>query len=270
MDYIVSGGLGFIGTNLIIELKKHERDFLPLDRLSGFDVIYDPIFEAWCNTFVHLAAFTNVRKSIKDPIAAITENTQGTLSCLQYAKKAGAHFIFTSSMGAPKASSPYTASKLACEAFCNAYRESYGIDTTTLRLSNVYGPYSKHKESVVAKFIKCCLDRKNIEIFGDGLQTRDFIHVDDVVRTIIKCSKAKMLNVSSGKSTSILKLAEMIRFLSAELTGFIPEIVWKEAIKGEIDTVEPKTNIHARIDLESGLESTFKWYMEHYYDKRVE
>ena len=270
MDYIVSGGLGFIGKNLVIKLRELKKDFQVLDRLNDFDVIKDPIFHAWCNTFVHLAAFTNVRESIEHPVKAIMENTEGTLACLHYARESGAHFIFASSMGAAKSLSPYSASKLAGEAFCVAYRASYVTPTTILRLSNVYGPHSKHKESVVAKFIKNCLDRQDIEIFGEGLQTRDFIHVDDVVRTILHCSKAKMINVSTGKATSILKLAEMIRYLSTELTGYIPEIVWKDAINGEIASVEPKTNIHTRIDLETGLRSTFKWFMEHYHDKRVE
>jgi len=270
MDYIISGGLGFIGKNLVIKLRELKKEFQVLDRLNDFDVIKDPIFHAWCNTFVHLAAFTNVRESIEHPVKSIMENTEGTLSCLHYARESGAHFIFASSMGAAKSLSPYSASKLAGEAFCVAYRASYDTPTTILRLANVYGPHSKHKESVVAKFIKNCLDRENIKIYGDGLQTRDFIHVDDVVRTILHCSKAKLINVGSGKATSILKLAEMIRSLSAELTGYIPEIVWKDANNGEISTVKPKTNIRAKVDLETGLRSTFKWFMEHYHDKRVE
>ena len=262
----MSGGLGFIGTNLAIELKNRNKVFTILDKLNGCDVCEVVITYPDCTTFVHLAAFTNVRDSIKWPISAVTENSVGIVKCLHYAKRLGSHFIFTSSMGAPSSLSPYTASKLAGEAFCTAYRESYGLDTTVLRLSNVYGPFSKHKESVVAKFIKLCLDSKPIEIFGNGMQTRDFVHVDDVVRTIIRCSKAKMLNVSSGKATTILDLAEMIRSLSAELTGFTPEIVWRNAIKGEIGEVKPKTNIRPKISLEEGLRSTFKWYMEHYAD----
>lgn len=267
MDYIVSGGLGFIGKNLAIKLKDDNKEFVVLDKLTGCDVCEDIVAYPDCTTFVHLAAFTNVRESIKWPVSAITGNTQGTVKCLQYAKRLGSHFIFASSMGAPHSLSPYTASKLAGEAFCTAYRESYGMDATILRLSNVYGPHSEHKDSVIAKFIMLCLDRKDIEIYGNGLQTRDFIHVDDVVRTIMRCSKAKMIYVASGKPTSVLDLAEMIRALSAELTEFKPEIVWRDVIKGEIDKVKLKTNIIPRVDLETGLRSTFKWYMRHYADK---
>jgi len=264
MDFIVSGGLGFIGTNLAIELKNKNKLFTILDKLNGYDVCEGVITFPSCATFVHLAAFTNVRDSIKWPISAITENTQGTVKCLHYAKRLDSHFIYASSMGAPSSLSPYTSSKLAGEAFCTAYRESYGLTTTILRLSNVYGPHSKHKSSVIAKFIKKCLKHKPIEIFGDGLQTRDFVHVDDVVRTIMHCSKAKMLNVSSGEATSILDLAEMIRSLSTELIDFTPEIVWRNAIKGEIGKVKPKTSIRPKISLEEGLERTFKWYLDNY------
>jgi len=270
MDYIITGGLGFIGTNLSIKLASINAKFAVLDRLNGFDICEDPISFKECKTLVHLAAFTNVRGSIEWPVTAIRENIKGIVNCLQYAKDTKPHLIFTSSMGAPSSLSPYTASKLACEAICTAYRESYGIEITVLRLANVYGPHSKHKTSVVARFIKSCLEKRDLEIFGNGLQTRDFIHVDDVVRTILGCTKAKVINVGSGIATSVLELAEIIRALSTELTDFTPEIIWKDANRGEIKKVEPRTSILARVNLKTGLELTFKWYVEHYHDKRVE
>lgn len=264
MDYIISGGLGFIGKNLSIKLSKSGKNVKILDRLCGQNVCDKLPGLEKSKTFVHLAAFTNVRESIRDPKKAVSDNVLGILNCIEYARKAKAHFIYTSSMGAPLALSAYSASKYAGEVICNAYRESYGLPVTTLRLSNVYGPHSKHKGSVVASFIKCCLERRDITIYGNGLQTRDFVHVDDVVNTIINCQKRKTINVSSGTVTSIIELAEIIRDLSDKLIGFKPEISWKATVRGEIDKVDTSTDIKTTVLLEEGLKSTFEWFKKHY------
>lgn len=263
MDYIISGGLGFIGKNLSIKLSKSNRKFKILDKLCGQDVCLRLPGMEKTKKFVHLAAFTNVRLSIKNPKMAINENVAGIINCIEFAKKCGAHFIYTSSQGAPAALSPYSASKLAGESICNAFRESYGLDATTLRLSNVYGPHSKHKGSVIPAFIKRCLDRRDIKIYGNGMQTRDFIHVDDVVNTIINCSKQKLINVASGTSISILELAEIIRDLSDKIIGFRPNIEWEAPIKGEITKVDTSTDISQTVLLEEGLKSTFEWFKDH-------
>lgn len=264
MDYIISGGLGFIGKNLSINLSKSGKNVKILDKMCGQDVCQKLPGLEKSRRFVHLAAFTNVRESIRDPKKAINSNILGITNCIEYARKAKAHFIYTSSMGAPNSLSAYSASKYAGELVCNAYRESYGLRVNILRLSNVYGPHSKHKNSVVASFIKCCLDQRDITIHGNGLQTRDFVHVDDVVKTIIKCPKRKITNVASGTATSIIELAEMIRHISSKVTGFKPEISWKAAVRGEIDKVDTSTDIKATVLLEEGLKDTFEWFKRHY------
>lgn len=263
MNYLISGGLGFIGKNLAIKLSKTSQIEV-LDKLTGCDLCKVDILAPTCSTFIHLASLTNVRESILNPTDFIIQNCQSTLNCLNFAKTHNSHFIFTSSMGAPDAMSPYSASKLACEAICTAYRESYGVKVTVLRLSNVYGPHSRHKNSVIPKFIKLCLDKQPLIIFGNGSQTRDFIYVDDVVETIINCGEVKTLNVSSGVPTSILYLAKFIKDLSTELISFTPKIKLALPVRGEIDRVEIKTDIKVKTSLKTGLRSTFKWFMEHY------
>ena len=89
---------------------------------------------------------------------------------------------------APRPVSPYGASKLAGEGYCSAYARSFGLETVALRFGNVYGPYSDRKSSVVAAFIKRALAGEPLEIYGDGSQSRDFIHVDDLVRAIGKAA----------------------------------------------------------------------------------
>jgi len=172
--------------------------------------------------------------------------------------------VQVSSIGAPQALSPYSASKLACEAYCTAYKESFGLDTVILRLSNVYGPSSDHKDSVMAKFIKLCLDKKPLTIYGNGYQTRDFVYVSDVADTILNYNGSERLNVAFGTSYPIRVIAEYIKEMSSKLTGFSPEIRFANAIKGEILKVEQTTDIVPKVSLEQGLKTTFKWFMENY------
>lgn len=266
IDYIISGGIGFIGKNLACHLSDTKKTFKILDKLCGCNVCdgLNTLSQPECKTFVHLAAFTNVRESLKRPVVAINSNITGLTSCLDFARLNKANFIYTSSMGAPSSMSPYTASKYAGEFICNAYREAYGLNATVLRLSNVYGPHSKHKGSVVSAFIKRCCDMRDIEIFGNGLQTRDFVHVDDVCKTILKRPKKSLIRVASGKTTSIIELAEIIRDLSDKLLNFRPNIKWSARIRGEVEKVGSDTDIKATMLLEDGLRSTFEWFKEHY------
>lgn len=265
MNYIISGGAGFIGQNLVKGLPK-PRFATILDISPGYDqdLRKDCIAVPLCDTFIHLAALTNVRDSLLHPNKVILDNCKMTLNCLEYARYHKAHFIFTSSMGAPELLSPYSSSKLACEAFCTTYRQSFGVKVNILRLSNVYGPHSIHKNSVIPKLIKQCIDHEPLEIFGDGRQTRDFIHVDDVIGTILKCDKFNPLNIATGKAITILELSEIIRHYSVKYLSYEPKISHLPAIKGEIGKVKLQTDIRPTIPIHEGLESTFKWFMENY------
>ena len=126
-------------------------------------------------------------------------NVVGTLNALLAARDGGASaFVFASSgapLGsveppgheglAPRPLSPYGASKLAGEGLCSAFAGSYGLPATALRFTNVYGPYSYHKGSVVAAFMKRIMDGEPLVVYGDGNQTRDFLYVDDLCRAVI-------------------------------------------------------------------------------------
>lgn len=266
MDYTVSGGLGFIGKNLIIKLYKDrsKSKISVLDKLSEDDLTSNNVAIPYSKTFIHLAAATNVRESILNPEDHINQNIKMTLNCLKHARLHESTFIFASSQGAPLSMSPYSASKLACESFCKAYKESYGLNTKILRFSNVYGPHSIYKTSVISKFIKACLDKQSLSIIGNGLQTRDFVHIDDVINTIIDPLFNEITYVGSGKTVTILSIAKMIQRLSTSLTSFTPELIFYPAIPGEITDVDTYTDIRPTINLEEGLETTFKWFMENY------
>ena len=145
---------------------------------------------------VHLAASTGVPQSIENPRRDMEMNVIGTFNMLEASRHQGVEkFIFASSgapLGeveppiheeiAPKPVSPYGASKLAGEAYCSAYYRTFGLKTIVLRFGNVYGPRSKHKSSVIAKFFKRALAGEPLEIYGDGNQTHDFIYIDDLLQ----------------------------------------------------------------------------------------
>ena len=208
---LVTGGAGFIGVNLapvLAELGLTTRcfdDFSTGRRADAERASYDEIVEGDildlaalaeaardCTHVVHLAAQAGVPASVADPVRDCELNVRGTLHALLAARDAGVQgFVMASSSAplgeitppaheglVPRPTSPYGASKLAGEAYCSAFAGSYGLPTVALRFSNVYGPYSYHKGSVVAAFCKAALAGDPLVVYGDGSQTRDFVYVE--------------------------------------------------------------------------------------------
>jgi len=244
---------------------------------------------------IHLAAQTGVPGSLADPQRDCSVNVLGTLSMLEACRSVltrrrgedlGAEggggkpkFIFASSNAplgrqpppvsedkAPLPVSPYGASKLAGEAYCLAYQGSWGLETVVLRFGNVYGPYSAHKDSVVAKFIKSFMATRQITIDGDGRQTRDFIYVDDMCRAILlaleKNASGEVLQIASGVETSILELAGLLQ----KVVG-TTEIVHGESRKGDIRRNYSSISKIKRVlgwepttQLIRGLHQTYAWF----------
>jgi UDP-glucose 4-epimerase len=234
---------------------------------------------------VHLAAHPGVIPSIEDPFYDCEVNVKGTLNLLYASVKRGVNkFIFASSnalLGSqdppvheeyvPRPLSPYGSSKLAGEGYCSAFHASYGLKTVCLRFSNVYGPYSLHKNSVIAKFLRDALLRGELTIYGDGHQTRDFIHVDDISQAIHLLLEMDLtshevwgtpLNLGTGKETSILELAALIQgfFHKKVKISFAPER--KGEIKRNYSDITKARKILGflpQIPLGDGLESVYTW-----------
>lgn len=245
------------------------------------------------NAVVHLAAHAGVIPSIEDPFFDFDINAVGTLNLLHAALNNKVdRFIFASSNAplgdqvaplregkVPKPLSPYGASKLSCEGYCSAFYGSYGLKTVILRFSNVYGPYCLHKESVMAKLIKDGISKGKLTVYGDGTQTRDFIHVEDLCQAIDQCltkNSKKSINSSdtmstiwgetfhlgTGKETPILELARLIKgFFDKEIKiSFAPER--KGEIKRNYSDVTKAKKIlgfSPKIFLKDGVESVYKW-----------
>jgi UDP-glucose 4-epimerase len=221
---LVTGGAGFIGSNLIPLLLDANNSVTIFDNLSTGKLenlsnvrlhpnfkfvqgdIRDPqsLSEALQNvdTVIHLAAVIDVSASVIDPISTNEINVAGTLNVLQESKNNGVKkIVFASSTAvygdtkalpikedtSLKPISPYAASKAAGEAYCSAFANCYNLETVALRFFNVYGPRNENSpySGVITKFLRKAVNNEPLIIEGDGKQTRDFIHVSDIARAIM-------------------------------------------------------------------------------------
>lgn len=244
---LVTGGAGFIGTNLVARLLAASLEVTIYDNFCRGQRSYlDPeagLIEAdirdtaamtaamsGFDTVVHLAAFGSVVDSVADPVTNFDINVQGTASVLEAARVARPErMIFASTGGAligeaeppvdenslPRPISPYGASKLCGEAYCHAYARAYDVPAVALRFANVYGPYSGHKKGAVTKFIKCLFRDEPFPIFGDGTSTRDYLHVDDLCSGITTAMTAdiaggEVFHLASGNGIAVADLARLL------------------------------------------------------------
>ena len=139
----------------------------------------------------------------------------------------------------PRPISPYGASKLCGEAYCSAFYGSYNLQTVCLRFGNVYGPYSTHKSSVVAKFIKQILSGKKLTIYGDGNQTRDFIFIDDLCSAVWASLTAagvggEVFQIATHKERTVSELAERLNNLALKYLGKTSLVEHEVERKGEV------------------------------------
>lgn len=219
MNYLVTGGAGFIGSNIVVELiKKNEKvrvldnfttgkreNLIPIleqiQLVEGDIRSYHVVAEAveGIDIILHQAALPSVPRSIKDPITTNEVNVGGTLNILQAARDAGVKRIVYASSSSiygnspelpkhegmmPNPLSPYAVSKYASEKYCQAFSLIYGLETVCLRYFNVFGPGqdpTSQYSAVIPKFINAITNDKKPLIFGDGEQTRDFTYVANVV-----------------------------------------------------------------------------------------
>jgi len=254
--------------------------------------IRDPhITEVVCkgiDVIVHLAANTGVAPSVENPRQDCENNVTGILNMLEGARLNTINkFIFASS-GAPlgeqeppiheekvpRPVSPYGASKLAGEAYCSAYYRTFGIQTVSLRFGNVYGPRSKHKSSVVAKFIKKAFAGETLEIYGDGGQTRDFIYIKDLINAITLSVQndigGEIFQIATYKETTVNELTEqLIKSLQLYYPNLDVKVIYGQSRLGDVrrnysDITKAKTilGFTPQYDLSTGLKETIEWFIQ--------
>lgn len=301
---LVVGGAGFIGASLVRALDARGERVRVLDwgqaaafaylRGTRAEVVEGDVADLstarraveGSRTVVHLAARTSVPASIAAPLDDLEQNVMGTVQLLGACRGAGVErFVFASSNAAlglidppareetpPRPVAPYGAAKLAVEAYLHAYHRSYGLVATALRFSNAYGPYSLHKVSVVAAMTKAYLAGRPLSIYGDGSQTRDFVHVDDLVALVLLAIEApreqvagEVFQAGTGRETSVAELArELLR--AGRLPGTIEHLPPRHGDVArsfsDVSKAERVLGYRPSVALSDGLRSTIHWFEE--------
>jgi UDP-glucose 4-epimerase len=246
--YVIAGGAGFIGSHIAEYLSGEGHEVIVLDSLrTGFE---NNLKGLNASAVFNLAALVSVPESLLHIKECIDINTIGTINILEAAKKNGNCKVVLSSSAAnygnnpilPKVETmtaepmtPYAITKLDGEFFLKMYQDQWNVSTASLHYFNVFGPRQNPQSAYAAAvpiFINKALQNQPITIYGDGLQTRDFIYVKDVVKANILASKtgSETYNVALGHSTSILELAEKIM----EITNSKSQIQFLEERPGDI------------------------------------
>jgi nucleoside-diphosphate-sugar epimerase len=253
MRTLVTGGAGFIGAHLVRRLLERGSHVRVLDNFTSGSRerlaelgpavavvegdVRDPgalaAAAAGVDAIFHLAALVSVTQSVEQPVESFEVNLLGTLRLLEAARQAGVGRVVLASTCAvygdaaalpvseatpPAPLSPYAASKLAAEEALRLYTRLHGLETVALRFFNVYGPGqdpSSPYAAVVPRFIAALRAGRQPTIFGDGLQTRDFIYVGDIVEGLYAAAAlpgiaGAVFNVGRGEETSVLDLARGI------------------------------------------------------------
>jgi len=312
-NILITGGAGFIGTNLIEALIKAHNYIVLIDNFneyykgkeenlaevtSGYknlkdymvikgDLLDTSIYEKInCDIDIifHLVAQAGVRYSIQNAAEVSNNNIQSTINILEYALKKNVKKVINASSSSvygnpiytpcdekhPKNPiSPYAVSKLCGEMYTDYYHREYGLHTTSLRFYTVYGPRGR-PDMAIRKFFELILKNKEINIYGDGEQLRDFTYVSDIVKGLILSaektqSSGQIFNLGCSNPITVNSLVKKM-FNIAEKPRKVKYI---EKQKGDVDITHSNTNkakkmlsFQAQINIDEGLQKTYDWIIK--------
>jgi UDP-glucose 4-epimerase len=290
---VVTGGAGFIGSNLVDalvergdevvvvdDLSSGKRDFLNPDATFVEGDIRDGVDAGGADVVFHLAAQADVVTSVERPAHDAAVNVLGTVQVLEAARAASAQMVFSSTGGAMygecdgpasessarRPVSPYGIAKLCAEEYLGGWNRIHGSQHVVLRLANVYGPRqgSSLEGGVVSIFLERMRRGDETLIFGDGLQTRDFVFVGDVVAGMLAAADARggVFNIGTGKETSVRELHRMCAGIAGiEDTPRFEGARLGEARRSVLDVSNAASGLgfRAATPLEEGLRRTWDW-----------
>jgi len=306
-NYLVTGGAGFIGSNIVrVLLDRGERvrvidNFLTgrrenLDGVEGkIDFIEGDLSDpaqaaravAGMDYVLHQAALPSVPRSIADPVLAEKMNIGATLALLVAAKEAKVKRVVLASSSSvygdaptlPKVEtmpvnplSPYAVTKHVCELYARLFSDLHGLETVSLRYFNVFGPRqdpTSQYSAVIPLFATAVIENRPMTIYGDGLQSRDFTYIDNVVElnllaaTSPKAGGGEAINGACGAAINLNELAQLLNGIA----GTAVEPVYEAARKGDvkhsladISRAEELLGYKTLVPMKEGLKRTFDWY----------
>jgi UDP-glucose 4-epimerase len=303
---LVTGGAGFIGSHLVEHLTAIGRRVRVLDdlstglraNLSGVrsapEIVEGDVGDpaavvratAGVEVVFHLAALASVQKSVEAPDATHRVCATGTLNVLDAARRAGVRRVVyaasSSAYGMPPGEvqsehdpvqplSPYAAAKLAGELYLQAFAATYGLETVRLRFFNIFGPRQRADSpysGVIALFTAALTEGRTPTIFGDGLQSRDFTYIADVVQALTRAAEVpgvsgKVYNIGTGRSTTVLDLVGALNRLLG--TNITPQHAPPRAgdvrfSRADITLARRELGYDPKVAFEDGLAETLRWY----------
>jgi len=308
--YLVTGGAGFIGSSIGRALVARGDRVRIIDNFSSgkrenfadyardVELIEADILDASAirravegvEVVFHHAAIPSVPKSMAEPLENHEANATGTLRVLHAAKQAGVRrVVYAASSAAygdapelpkvetlaPAPISPYGVSKLAGEYYCQVFAGAYGLETVCLRYFNVFGPRQDPKSeyaAVIPKFITAALAGQTPRIFGDGTQSRDFCHIDNIIEANFKAASApaaqvsgQMFNIACGAATDLNQVVAVIGDILGRKVDARHEPERTGDIKhsyADIDKARRRLGYTAAVSFADGLRRTLAWYRD--------
>lgn len=290
MKYLITGGMGFVGSHLFEQLLKYDADvkifdiyseksyfdFMPREehRIIGDVCNYDEVLQAMegRNIVFHLAGVLGTDYLMSYPKLAVETNIIGTINVLEAAKKTGATICYLSLL--PEWLNFYMLTKNTSAKLCEIYYKEFGVKTIVLRASHIYGARQKWKPVVKAipNFILSSIENKPVTVYGNGHQLMDLLYIDDAIEGIIKSTEiksayGKSIQFGSGITHEVASVAKKIISLCKSHS----EIKYKKMRPGEPDDPTSFTPVDtrdqfnllgfkAKIDIEIGLNKTIDWY----------
>ena len=308
--FLITGGAGFIGSNLVRHVLDKGHDVVVLDNfatgkrenlaeiegriemIEGDIRVLDTSRQAMagCDAVFHQAALGSVPRSIKDPQTSHEVNVNGTINILEAARAEGIRrVVFAASSSAygnqkhspkhegmvPMPISPYAAGKIACEAYMQGYAAAFGLETVCLRYFNVFGPRQDPAgayAAVIPAFVSRLLRGRRPIIFGDGEQSRDFCHIENVCEANWLAAHApaescdgKPMNIACERRTSLNQILDQLR----ELMGVRVEPEYQDERPGDVkhsladvSLAREKIGYEPKVYFEDGLARAIGWYRE--------
>lgn len=292
---LVTGGVGFIGRRVVGALLDAGHKVTTIDQRPHSDArvrsvvgdLREPatISQALgqgADAVIHLAAVTSVLRSMEDPIGTYKLNVDATFNLLEQSREAGVQSFLLASTNAVTGDvgtatiteqiplrplTPYGATKAAAEMLLSSFAGSYGLKGAALRFSNVYGPGMEAKDSFVPRLMRAARDGRGVQIYGDGTQLRDLVHVDDIVAGIMIAWKAGHngpLILGSGESVTVNDIVDAAR----SVTGAEIPVEHVPAKPGEMPAViidisaARAIGYEPQMDLKAGIATVWPEFSE--------